>query len=90
MLKTIKISEKAYGDVKTLQKALEKNEVIEGVYDVKLSTAVSYAIKVALDKINRKKRFLSSAGGWSDMEGDPLKEIYENRSISKNWDLSLD
>ena len=91
MLKTIKIPEKAYEDAKKLKKELEKEEVIAGLYDVKLSTAVSFAIKKALENINLRKRFLSSAGGWSDIDGDKLvKEIYKSRTKGTNWDISFD
>tara|TARA_Y100000310_G_C20686687_1_gene819457 strand:- start:766 stop:954 length:189 start_codon:yes stop_codon:yes gene_type:complete len=55
MLKSIKVSEKAYEDAKKLRALLEKYQIIEGVYEVKLSTAVSYAIKTTLESIRQKK-----------------------------------
>lgn len=91
MLKTIKIPEKAYNDAKKLKRELEKEEIIAGLYNVKLSTAVSYAIKRALENIKKKKRFLSAAGGWSDINTDKLiKDIYESRKKDTRWDISLD
>ena len=91
MLKTIKISEKAYEDVKKLKIELEKEEIISGLYDVKLSTALSYAIKTALESIRKRKRFLSSAGGWSDIDSDKLiMDIYESRKKGTKWNVSLD
>jgi hypothetical protein len=91
MLKSIKLPEKAYIDAKRLRKELEKEEIIEGVYDVKLSTAVGFAIKKTLEDIKNNKRFLSSAGGWSDMDCDKLiKEIYDNRAKGTRWDITLD
>ncbi|MDP7180335.1 MAG: hypothetical protein QF824_03635 [Candidatus Woesearchaeota archaeon] len=90
MLKTIKVSEKAYADARKLQKALEKDELIEGVYDVKLSTAINYAIKTALETIRKRKKFLSAAGGWADMDKNIVKEIYSSRSKGTRWDIELD
>lgn len=91
MLKTIKIPEKAYNDAKKLKKKLEKEEVIAGLYNVKLSTAVGYAIKNALEDIEKRKKFLSAAGGWSDIDADKLiKDIYEKRMINTRGDISLD
>lgn len=90
MLKTIKIPEKAYDDAKKLKKELEKEEIIAGLYDVKLSTAVSYAIKKVLEDIKRRKRFLSSAGGWSEMDSSIIGDIYKSRIKGTKWDISLD
>lgn len=91
MLKTIKLSEKAYIDAKKLKKELEKEEIITGIYNVKLSTAVSYAIKKALEEVKRRKRFLSAVGGWSDIKGDKLiKDIYKSRVTGTRWDINLD
>ncbi len=91
MLKTIKIPEKAYKDAKKLKKELEKEEVIDGLYNVKLSTAVGYAIKSALENLERRKKFLSSAGGWADIDGKKLiKDIYDSRKIGMGRDINLD
>lgn len=91
MLKTIKIPEKAYNDAKKLKRELEKEEIIVGLYNVKLSTAICYAIKKALENIERKKRFLSAAGGFSDIDTNKLiEEIYENRKRGTRWDINLD
>lgn len=90
MLKSIKIDEKAYKDAKKLSKELEEEELIEGIYNVKLSTAISYAIKKALEDIKNRKRFLSAAGGWKDIDESLVKEIYEGRKKGTRWDISLD
>lgn len=91
MLKTIKIPEKAYNDAKRLKSLIEKEELISGLYNVGLSTAVGYAIKKALEDFRRKKRFLSSAGGWSDLDGDKLiKDIYKSRRKGTKLNISLD
>ena len=90
MLKSVKIDEKAYKDAKKLSKKLEEEEIIEGIYNVKLSTAISYAIKKALEDIKNRKRFLSAAGGWKDMDKNLVKEIYEGRKKGTRWDITLD
>jgi len=91
MLKTIKIPKKAYDDAKRLKTELEKKEIIDGLYNVKLSTAVGYAIKRALEEITKRKRFLSSAGGWSDIDSEKLiKDIYETRKKGTRWDINFD
>jgi len=90
MLKSVKIDERVYNDAKKLSKELEEEEIIEGIYDVKLSTAISYAIKKALEDIKNRKRFLSAAGGWKDMDKNLIKEIYESRKKGTRWDISLD
>lgn len=90
MLKSVKIDEKVYKDAKKLSKELEEEEIIEGLYNVKLSTAISYAIKKALEDIKNRKRFLSAAGGWKDMDKNLVKEIYEGRKKGTRWDISLD
>ncbi|MBI2139596.1 hypothetical protein HYU14_01620 [Candidatus Woesearchaeota archaeon] len=90
MLKTIKLYERAYEDAKELRERLEKEDVLEGVYKVNLSTAISYAIKKALEELNKKRRFLSAAGGWSDIDKSLIKEIYEGRKKGTRWDMSLD
>jgi len=91
MLKTIKIPEKAYNDAKKLKKELEKDEVITGVYNVGLSMAVSYAIKKALADLSNRKKFLSAAGGWSDIDGDRLiKDIYRSRLKGTKWKIGFD
>jgi len=90
MLKTIKIPEEAYKDAKKLTNKLEKDKVIVGLYKVKLSTAVGYAIKKALEELMKREKFLSSAGGWSDIDKELVKEIYEKREKGTKWSLSLD
>ncbi len=91
MLKTIKVSEKAYNDLKKLKTELEKDKDISDIFRVNLSTAVSYAAKKALEIREKKKRFLSSAGGWSDINGKKLiKDIYDSRGKGTRWSLSFD
>lgn len=90
MLKSVKIDEKAYKDAKKLSRELEEEEIIEGIYNVKLSTAISYAIKKALEGIKNRKRFLSAAGSWKDIDEKLVKEIYEGRKKGTRWDISLD
>ena len=90
MLKSVKIDEKVYKDVKKLSSELEKGELIEGLYNVKLSTAIGYAIKKALQDIKNRKRFLSAAGSWKDINENLVKEIYEGRKKGTRWDISLD
>ena len=58
MLKSVKISEEAYKDVKKLSKVLKKEEIIEGIYDVKLSTAIGYAIKRTLREMKSRKKLV--------------------------------
>lgn len=37
-----------------------------------------------------KKRFLSAAGGWSDIDGNRLiKDIYKSRTRGR-WDINFD
>lgn len=90
MLKAIKIPERAYKDAKKLKNELEKEEIIDGLYNVKLSTAISYAIKKALEDIKRRKRFLSAAGGWSDIDGKLIRDIYKSRVKGTRWNINFD
>ena len=91
MYKTIKIPEEAYEKAKVLGKELEKSRVISGVFHVNLSTAISYAIENMLEMLKRKKRFVSAAGGWKDMENvDKLiEEIYKDRLVSTRKEVNL-
>ena len=42
-------------------------------------------------KNSKKKKFLSTAGGWSDIDVDKLiKDIYEGRKKGNKWDINLD
>lgn len=90
MLKSVKIPEEAYKDAKKLSKELEDTKLIEGLYNIKLSTAIGYAIKKTLEDIKKRKRFLSAAGGWKDIDKNLVKEIYEGRKKGTRWDISLD
>ena len=91
MLKTIKVSENMYNDVKKLRDELQKSGSIAGVYEVKLSMALGYAVKNALESLRRRERMLSSAGGWSDIDANALiKDIYDNRRKGTRWSAGLD
>jgi hypothetical protein len=91
MLKTVKIPEEAYNAAKKLGKELEKDKAIKGVYKVKLSTAISFAINKSLEEMEKKRRFRSAAGGWKNVDTEELiKEIYESRKGGTRWDTSLD
>lgn len=91
MYKTIKIPEGAYEEAKLLSKELEKTKAITGVFNVNLSTAISYAITKMLGNLRKRKRFISSAGGWKDMENiNKIKEdIYLERRISKRKEVII-
>lgn len=90
MLKTIKIPKEAYDDANKLKKELEEGEVIEGIYNVKLTTAVSYAIKMALGEVIKRRKFLDSAGDWSDIDGAALiREVYSGRKKGGEWNIKL-
>ena len=91
MYKTIKIPVEAYEEAKLLSEELEKSKTIAGVFNVNLSTAVSYAVTKMLENLRKRKRFISSAGGWKDIENlDKIKEeIYFDRKISKRNEVLI-
>ncbi|MBI2499309.1 hypothetical protein HYV88_03650 [Candidatus Woesearchaeota archaeon] len=91
MYKTIKIPEEAYEEAKLLSEELEKSKTIAGVFNVNLSTAISYAITKMLENMRKRKRFISSAGSWKDIENlDKIKEeIYLDRKISKRKEVLI-
>lgn len=91
MYKTIKIPIEAYKEAKVLSKELEKSRSITGVFNVNLSTAISYAVTKTLMVLRRRKKFVSAAGGWKDMENIDIlmEDIYKDREISSRKDLSL-
>ena len=91
MYKTVKIPIEAYNEAKVLSKELEKSKEIKGVFNVNLSTAVSYAVTKVLENLRKRKRFVSAAGGWKDMENiEKLKEeIYKDRGISLRKEIKL-
>ena len=91
MYKTIKIPEGAYNEAKILSRELEKSKAITGVFNVNLSTAISFAITKMLDSIRKKKRFISSADGWKDIKDiEKIKdEIYASRRVSKRREVTL-
>ncbi|MBI2136906.1 hypothetical protein HYU12_00095 [Candidatus Woesearchaeota archaeon] len=80
MLKTIKIPEEAYRAAKRLGKELEKEKAAEGIYNVKLTTAISYAISNTLSELEKKHRFRAAAGGWKGADTEKiLDDIYRGR-----------
>jgi len=84
MYKTVKIPEEAYDEAKKLGEELKLKKEIKGLFNVNLSTAISYAITKTLENLRKKDKFLSAAGSWKDIDADKLKsEIYKSRSISK-------
>lgn len=91
MYKTIKIPEEAYEEAKVLSKELENKKEIRGVFNVNLSTAISYAISKTLEYLRKRDKFISSAGSWSDIENiDKLKsEIYRDRAISRRKGVAI-
>ncbi len=91
MYKTIKLPEEAYEEAKLLSEELGKSKTIAGVFNVNLSTAISYAITKMLENVRKRKKFISSAGGWVDIENlDKIKEdIYFGRKISKRKEVLI-
>ncbi|MBI4149309.1 hypothetical protein HY491_02580 [Candidatus Woesearchaeota archaeon] len=84
MYKTIKIAEEAYDEAKELSRELEQKKKITGVFNVNLSTAVSYAITKTLEHLRKRDAFLTAAGTWKDIDGDALtSDIYRARSLSR-------
>ena len=55
MYKTVKIPEEAYEEAKLLSIELEKSKTITGVFNVNLSTAISYAITKMLENVRKKR-----------------------------------
>ena len=89
MLKTVKIHEEAYKAAKRLTKELEKEKVAEGLYKVKLTNAISFAINRTLDEMERKRRFRAVAGAWSKTAAEEVRKIiHENRRF-RTRDLSF-
>ena len=80
MLKTIKVSEEAYKAVKKLGREIEKEKAIEGVYNVSLTTAISFAVNRVLEDMERNRRFKAAAGAWSSEESEAIRTlIHESR-----------
>ena len=91
MLKSVKISVEAYKAAKQLEKELEKNKIIEGVFNISIGAAISYALNRTLEDIGRERKFKEAAGSWKDVDTDKmLKTIYEGRKFRTRWDLSFD
>ncbi|MCH8003103.1 MAG: hypothetical protein IH934_00590 [Nanoarchaeota archaeon] len=93
MLKSIKVSEKNYEEIKNLSKELEKKHVIPYVEKVNINSTISFALNKAkenLEMLEKRKKFLSAAGGWKDIDENLVKEIYEGRKKGTRWGISLD
>ena len=90
-MKAVKIPEEAYREAKKLSRELEAEKAFEGMYNVPLSTAVSFAITRALNDLERKKSMRMAAGAWKDLDTDKLiREIYEGRLAGSKKGTSLD
>ncbi len=80
MLKTIKVSEEAYKAVKRLGREIEKEKAIEGIYNVSLTTAISFAVNRTLEDMERNRRFKAAAGAWSEKAAEEVRKlIHETR-----------
>ena len=91
MLKAVKIPEEAYKEAKKLGRELEAERAIEGIYNVTLSAAISFAIRTALADLEKKKRLRMAAGGWRDVDTEKMiKEIYEGRLTGTKRGTSFD
>lgn len=83
LLKSVKIPDEAYKAAKRLEKELEKGKKIEGVYNVSMATAISYALNRALEEIERERRFKAAAGSWNKADAEKIRKIiHENRKSS--------
>jgi len=81
MYKSVKISEEAYLEANKLKDLLKNRDANIG--RVGISNAIEYALHLALDNEGRKKKLLSAAGAWKNMDCDKLiREIYEGRKVS--------
>ena len=93
MLKTIKVSEKNYEEIKNLSKELEKKHIIPYTEKVNINSAIGFALNKAkedLKMIEKRKRFMKLAGAWKDIDKYLVKEIYESRKKGTRWDISFD
>ena len=89
-LKTIKVSEDTYKGILKLQKMLEKNKTLKGLSKVKITNAITYAVDNSIDQIEKRKRMMSCAGGWADMDTKALlKDIYKSRLINTRKEVKL-
>ena len=93
MLKTIKVSEKNYEEIKKLSKELEKNHIVPYTEKINVNSAIGFAIDKAkedLKMMEKRKKFMKLAGAWKDIDKNLVKEIYENRKKGTRWDISFD
>lgn len=93
MLKTIKVSEKNYEEIKNLSKELEKKNVMPYIERVNINSAISFAIDKAkenLKMLEKREKLMKLAGTWKDIDENLVKEIYEGRKKGTRWDISFD
>lgn len=93
MLKSIKVSEKNYEEIKKLSKELEKKHVMPYVEKVNINSAIAFALNKAkenLKMMEKREKLMELAGSWKDIDKNLVKEIYEDRKKGTRWDISLD
>ena len=82
MYKTIKIPEEAYKEAKLLSNELERSKAITGVFNVNLSTAISYAITKMLEILRKKSSKMVS----TDVDLDKL--FKEAKTITPRFNFT--
>lgn len=76
-------------------KAIYRNGVIEPLEDIDLADGIEITVTLEdvsppLSEEERRKRFLSSAGGWKDIVDEKfLDEIYRQRSLRTRPEVKL-
>ncbi len=93
MLKTIKVSEKNYEEIKDLSKELEKKHIVPYVEKVNINSAIAFALNKAkenLKMLEKRAKLMKLAGTWKDVDKNLVKEIYESRKKGTRWDISFD
>ena len=74
----------------TAIKGVYKNGIIKPLEKVDIKGEAEVIITFLNETKERKKRFLSSAGSWKDMNTEKLKkEIYETRRILTRKETKL-
>jgi len=93
VLKTIKVSEKNYEDIKNLSKEMEKKNVMPYVEKINMNSAIAFALnkaKESLKMLEKREKLMKLAGAWKDIDENLVKELYEGRKKGTRWDISLD
>jgi len=76
-------------------KAIYRNGVIEPLEEIDLADGIEITVTLEdvsppLSEEERRKRFLSSAGGWKDIVDEKfLDEIYRQRSLRTRPEVKL-